>query len=214
MRPRTVTYEQLVQARLEKERSAAQAAPAPFAPKHAPARASGGRHQGHLALATGVVCVLLLTGSSLAAFKQHLEAGSTAVIARAGTVNVASAADPGRSAQGKPNDYEFSVTGGPADVTLAYSCRARLDEGSQVSDAKYRLFRINDDGSETEMREPDPENNPGVFEDESMLFPHGESAVVHRYRLAFISNGSDMLQYQNDTALLKFKVEIVARQVN
>ena len=83
-----------------------------------------------------------------------------------------------------------------------------------MSDAKYRLFRINDDGSETEMREPDPENNPGVFEDESMLVPHGESAVVHRYRLAFISNGSDMLQYQNDTALLKFKVEIVARQVN
>ncbi len=78
-----------------------------------------------------------------------------------------------------------------------------------------RLFRINDDGSETEMREPDPENNPGVFEDESMVFSHGESAVVHRYRLAFISNGSDMLlQYQNDTALLKFKVEIVARQVN
>lgn len=200
MRNKTISYAEILEAQQRRDDSHLAARKG-----HCPAR---------ILVALSIVSALLLAGTSLSAFRTQVQGESSTIVARVGTVSVEGAAPPSQSAQGKPSSFDFTVRGEASEATLSYTFRVKLDEDSEVSDARYRLFRIGEGGEETEVPEVDPEGSPGVFRDAETVLPHGGVAVEHSYRLKFIPNGSEKLNYLNDRAQLRFRIEITASQVN
>lgn len=155
-----------------------------------------------LAAAFLLVVVLTLSAGALSAYKAEYVGAGTATIAGTGTWSVEGTVKTDVY-QGQECAYALAVAVEDPDTAFGYEVKVATAADAAVQDVRFKLYRLNADGTLGAEVLRAAEGDP--FADEGMRFPAGGGRSEHRYLLKFLPN---------ESGALSFDASVNARQVD